>query len=95
MKKVGIFKAMKLCKDYEKLEISEKQKLQKKRLENIIEWARNNSTYYAELYKDLPSEFELTDLPVVNKRELMENWNDWVTDKDITLEMMLMDKLII
>lgn len=85
MKKVGIFKAMKLCKEYEKMGMDEKYKIQEKRLKNLVEHAKNNSPYYAKLYRDLPDNFELTDLPVVNKKELMENWNDWITDRELTL----------
>lgn len=85
MKKIGIFKAMKLCKDYRKMGMEEQKVLRQKRFREMVDWARKNSPYYAGLYKDLPEEFELTDLPIVNKRELMENWNDWVTDREITL----------
>ncbi len=85
MKKIGVFKAMSLCKSYEKMGEEERKALQRKRLKDIVEWARKNSPYYAELYKDLADDFELTDLPTVNKRELMENWNDWITDRGLTL----------
>lgn len=85
MKKIGILKAMKLCKDYEKLGMEERKTLREKRLKDMVEWARKNSPYYAKLYKDVPEDFELTDLPSVNKQELMKNWNDWITDRQITL----------
>lgn len=85
MKKIGIFKAMKLCKDYEKLGMEEREALQRKRLKDVVEWARKNSPYYAQLYKAIPDDFALADLPSVNKRELMENWNDWITDRELTL----------
>ena len=85
MKKIGILKAMKLCKDYEKLGMEERKTLREKRLKDMVEWARKNSPYYAKLYKDVPEDFELTDLPSVNKQDLMKNWNDWITDRQITL----------
>ena len=50
-----------------------------------MEWARKNSPYYSELYKDLPENYTLSDLPRVNKRELMEHWDAWVTDRELTL----------
>ena len=86
MKKTGIFKAMKLCRDYEKLGEEERKALQRERLKEIVEWARENSPYYAGLYQNLSENFKLEDLPMVNKRELMENWNDWITDGNLTLE---------
>lgn len=85
MKKIGIFRAMKLCKAYDKLGTEERKALQKKRLNDMVEWARKNSPYYARLYKEVPEDFELADLPIVNKRVLMENWDDWITDRELTL----------
>ena len=85
MKKTGIFKAMKLCKDYEKMDLPTKKATTQKRLHEMVEWARKNSPYYAELYKNLPENYSLTDLPTVNKRQLMEHWNDWITDRNLTL----------
>ncbi len=86
MKKIGIFKAMKLCKDYEKMSAEKQQEIQKKRLEEIVEYARKNSPYYRKLYQNVPQSFSLTDLPQTDKKNLMENWNDWVCDKELTLE---------
>ena len=54
MKKIGIFKAMKLCKDYEKMSAEKQQEIQKKRLEEIVEYARKNSPYYRKLYQNVP-----------------------------------------
>ena len=85
MKKIGMFKAMKLCKEYEKMSIEEKKETQRQRLKEMVEWARENSPYYSKLYKDVPEDFQLSDLPTVNKRELMENWNDWTTDRELKL----------
>lgn len=64
----------------------ERKALQRERLKEIVEWARENSPYYAGLYQNLSEDFKLEDLPMVNKRELMENWNDWITDGNLTLE---------
>ena len=72
---IGIFKAMKLCADYEKMSAEEKQNVQNKRLEDIVKHARESSPYYKELYQNVPEDFELTDLPPVDKKGLMSNWN--------------------
>ena len=85
MKKTGIFKAMALCHDYEKMDVSKRESVTQERLHEMVEWARKNSPYYTRLYRDLPEDYSLTDLPSVNKRQLMENWNDWITDRDLTL----------
>ena len=86
MKKIGIFKAMKLCKDYEKMSVTKQQEVRKERLKEIVEYARENSPYYKKLYQNVPQDFNLTDLPHTDKKSLMENWNDWVCDREITLE---------
>lgn len=86
MNRTGIFKAMKLCRDYAKMDTSQRQALQTKRLQEIVRYARENSPYYQKLYQDVPESFQLSDLPATNKRTLMDNWNDWVCDRELKLE---------
>ena len=40
-------------------------KLQNKRLKKLVKYARNNSPYFEELYKDIGNNFELKDLLIV------------------------------
>lgn len=77
---------MKLCRDYGKMNAQQRQALQTKRLQEIVRYARENSLYYQKLYQDVPESFQLSDLPATDKRTLMDNWNDWVCDRDLTLE---------
>lgn len=86
MKKIGMMKGIKLCSDYKKMNPKERKDLQQKRLRELIIHAKENSPYFKELYKDIPENFSLSDLPPVNKRELMEHWDEWVTDRNISLE---------
>ncbi len=60
------------------------------RLATLVECARSSSPYYRRLYRDIPETVtglaaNLGELPPVGKRELMENFDDWVTDPHITL----------
>ncbi|MEV0280485.1 phenylacetate--CoA ligase family protein [Streptomyces sp. NPDC050610] len=60
---------------------------QEDRLAGIVAHARAASPYYRELYRDLPE--RVTDpalLPVTDKKKLMANFDDWVTDRGITHE---------
>lgn len=67
---------------------------QRTRLEELVRHARTASPYYRRLYHDLPPRAEdLHSLPVVNKRDLMAHFDDWVTDPDITLETLKRDFL--
>jgi len=82
---ISMFKAMRLCSQYQKMNEEERTTLRDKRLRKMVEWARKSSPYYARIYKDLGEDFQLCDLPPVNKLDLMAHWDEWVTDKTITL----------
>jgi len=57
------------------------------RLASMVAFARANSPYYRELYQSLPERVEdSTLLPVTSKKALMARFDDWVTDRDVTLE---------
>jgi len=56
------------------------------RLAKMVAFARAHSPYYRELYRDLPERIEdLTLLPVTSKRELMARFDDWATDREVTI----------
>jgi len=63
-----------------------RQLLQKERLEKLVSHALNNSRFFANLYKDLPENFKIDDLPITSKKQLMPNFEDWVTDQNITIK---------
>lgn len=86
MKKTGILKAMKLCMDYEKMSLEQRTAVREQRLRDIVNHARRNSPYYQNLYRDIPEDFSLADLPPTDKKSLMEHWNDWVCDRELSLE---------
>ncbi len=85
MKKISIIKAVMLCWKYKKMSEEERTRVRKERLHNIVSYAKQNSPYYRELYKNLGNDFELSDLPPTNKRELMSHFDEWVTDRSIKL----------
>jgi phenylacetate-CoA ligase len=64
----------------------QQQRMQKKRIKKLVEYVKTNSPYFAELYKDIGENFNLSDLPVTTKEMMMENFNDWLTDPSIKLE---------
>lgn len=60
---------------------------QRKRLAEMVAYARANSPYYRELYKGLPERVEdPTLLSITDKKKLMARFDDWVTDHEVTLE---------
>lgn len=42
-------------------------------IDEVISYARNNSRYYAELYKDVPENASLTELPLINQDDFWAN----------------------
>jgi phenylacetate-CoA ligase len=57
---------------------------QQKRLNELVTFARANSRFYADKYRSLPETLtDVRQLPVVTKVELMEHFDDVVTDPDI------------
>lgn len=59
---------------------------QMKKLRELVEYARANSEYYKELYRNVPERFDsIEELPTTNKAVLMSHFDDWVTDKSIKM----------
>jgi len=60
---------------------------QRVRLAEQIAYVRAHSRYYGELYRHLPDHVDdVTLLPVTNKQKLMDRFDEWVTDPQLTLE---------
>lgn len=58
---------------------------QHQRLTQLIRYARSSSPFYQQRYQHLPSSIKsLTELPPVTKSQLMQNFDSWVTDRQIT-----------
>ncbi len=57
------------------------------RLAEIVAFARARSPYFRELYRALPEDVaDPALLPVTDKKTLMARFDEWVTDRDVTLE---------
>lgn len=85
MKKISMFSAISSCSKYRKLDNKKRADLQQERLKSMVRFAKENSSYYASLYQNIGEQFSLSDLPPVNKTELMAHWNDWITDRSVDL----------
>jgi len=86
MKQISLLKAMYLTRKADKMPITKRIELQQRRLQDLVTYAKRNSPYYAELYKDIGETFTFSDLPVTNKVALMEHFDHWMTDRSITRE---------
>ena len=64
----------------------EAKKIQYKRLKKLVNHAKNNSPYFKELYSAVGDDFQLEDLPPTNKVEMMNHFDNWLTDSNITMK---------
>lgn len=63
------------------------ERVQRERLADMVAYSRANSPFYRELYRDLPERVDdPTLLPVVDKKTMMTRFDDWVTDRAVTLK---------
>jgi len=58
----------------------------RRRFNTLVRFARLRSPFYREAYRGLPErDLDPREVPVVTKPELMAHFDDWVTDRDVTL----------
>lgn len=63
------------------------QERQQSRLREIVSFARARSPYYKELYRNVPDgAVDVSRLPITDKVQLMKCYDDWATDRAVTLE---------
>ena len=82
---MGLFE--KMIKTYRGDQWSEEKimSVQSKRFLALVKYAREKSPFYQKLYADIREDFSLTDLPPVSKPELMANFDNVLTDRNITM----------
>ncbi len=85
MKKIGLISALVSGRKYSKMTSAEREKLRNIRISELVTHSKKFSPYYADLYKNVKDEFSLTDLPPVNKRDLMAHWDEWICDRAVSL----------
>ena len=57
-----------------------------RRFAGMVQFARSRSPYYAGLYRSLPqSNIQSLHVPPVTRNSLMDRFDEWVTDPDVTL----------
>ncbi len=86
LKQIGFLKALILTSKYNNLSNPEREALRDIRLKALVAYAKSNSPYFKNLFKEVGENFKLSDLPVTNKRDMMEHFDDWITDREIRLD---------
>ena len=78
--------AQRLVAEGDKLSSAERLKLQQQRLHELVAYVREHSPWLARHYANLPENFTLTDLPIVYKKDMLENYDNYVTDRNIHMQ---------
>lgn len=83
MKEIGLLRGMGLCRRYGRMGLAAREALQAARLREMVLWAREHSPFYRLLYRDIGPDFDLKDLPPVDKVQLMDRFDEWLCDPDV------------
>ncbi|MBQ4163215.1 MAG: phenylacetate--CoA ligase family protein [Parabacteroides sp.] len=86
MRTIDLNKAQQVVAEGMNQTASERLKLQQERLHELVAYVREHSPYFAKLYASIPKSFNLTDLPITKKKVLLDNYDDWVTDRELHLD---------
>ncbi|MDR3120865.1 MAG: phenylacetate--CoA ligase family protein [Clostridiales bacterium] len=78
--------ASKMVPAYTAMDESARAAYRRKQLLRIVRYAKTHSPLFADLYAGLDDDFKLSDLPMTAKAGLMERFEDWVTDRTVTLD---------
>ncbi|MGL4605906.1 MAG: hypothetical protein ACRCU3_00355 [Eubacteriaceae bacterium] len=89
MKTISWADAQKLVSEGKNVPESQRRGLRQQRLIELVTYAKENSPFYKMLYKDIPLDFELSDLPITDKKMISENFDLVVTDRDVQMKELL------
>ena len=82
---MGLFSEMVKTHSAGKMTPRQTESLQKQKLRKLVSYARDNSPFYKRLYSGVGEDFDLSDLPVVDKSTIMANFDSVLTDRDINM----------
>ncbi|WP_366522831.1 AMP-binding protein [uncultured Planococcus sp.] len=83
MKGMGLLTALHLTHRARKLNRKQLEALQQKRLARLVQHARR-SPYFKTKLSHVNGPLSLADLPLTQKKELMANFDDWLTDRSLS-----------
>ena len=81
MKTISMEDAKRLVAEGTAMPREQRLAVQQQRLRELVAYVREHSPYLAARYAGLPEDFSLTDLPVITKQDIVENYDDYVTDR--------------
>ena len=87
MKTIELEEAERLVREGENYTSEDLKRVQQERLTALVDYVREYSPYLREFYKDLPDNYTLSDIPVMEKKEFQAHYNEWVTDPELKEDM--------
>lgn len=84
MKRMGLLNALRLTHRARALTQEQLHQLQQERLTRLVHHAKQYSPYFKTKLSHLDGPLRLSDLPVTQKKELMANFDDWLTDRSVS-----------
>lgn len=84
MKSMGLLKALRLTHRARTLTQKELHQLQQERLMRLVKHARQYSPYFKKRLASISGPLQLSRLPITHKKELMVNFDDWLTDRSVS-----------
>ena len=84
MKGMGLVTALRITHQARNLDREQLNRLQQERLERLVEHAKHNSPYFKHKLPAINGPLRLSDLPITQKKELMVNFDDWLTDRSVS-----------
>ncbi len=85
MKTIDAKEAARLVKEGAEMTHRERMRLREEKLHALVDYAREHSFYLSKKYQKLPESYTLSDIPITEKSEMTENYDDYVTDPGIRL----------
>ncbi len=82
---MGLFSEMVKTHSAGKMTPGQAESLQKQKMRKLVSYARDNSPFYKRLYSGVGEDFDLSDLPAVDKSTIMANFDSVLTDRDINM----------
>lgn len=74
------------CMRYRYASEEKRDYIRQQRLKKLVQYAKKHSPYLAKLYENIGEDFQLRDLPITSKKMVMENYEEWVTDRSVRLD---------
>lgn len=84
MKSMGLFRALHTTYRTQSMTQQQITELQQERLVRLVQYARQHSPYFEKKLRHLGGPVCLEELPVTRKQELMQQFDDWITDRAVT-----------